>query len=310
MSRYRQIHCLIWNDDKFPFLSDDCKLIYFHLLTTPLSTPFGLYKASIGALADEIRWPVKRYEKAFREALKKGFIEYDERLYVVFIPKFIKYNQPQSPNVIKSWISIFNEVPGSHLKKSFLENAERYVGTIQEGIRQGSREAFREAFREGAAKAIDIQEQEQEQEQDIYIGIVGEPFTEPPQLTHLPDKLKNSRFRPPTIEAVMAYCRERGNNIDPEKFVAHYASNGWKVGKVKMSDWKSAVITWEHNQRGGSDNGRIRTNRSDPRDSALQSKEDAEIQGALALWQAAKKSPISDTGRTTDNDDVPDFSDK
>ena len=37
--------------------------------------------------------------------------------------------------------------------------------------------------------------------------------------------------------------------MDPEHFVAYYESNGWKVGKNNMKDWKAAVRSWE--QRDG-----------------------------------------------------------
>ena len=53
------------------------------------------------------------------------------------------------------------------------------------------------------------------------------------------------RFAPPTIEEVREYCRERGNKVDPEKFIDFYTSKGWMVGKNKMKDWKAAVRTWE-----------------------------------------------------------------
>ena len=56
---------------------------------------------------------------------------------------------------------------------------------------------------------------------------------------------KKKVFSPPTVEEVEAYCKERGNDIDPESFVAFYSSKGWKVGKSPMKDWKMAVITWE-----------------------------------------------------------------
>lgn len=49
----------------------------------------------------------------------------------------------------------------------------------------------------------------------------------------------------PTLEDVKTYCRERKNLIDPEKWFDHYTSNGWKVGKNPMKDWKAAVRTWE-----------------------------------------------------------------
>lgn len=32
--------------------------------------------------------------------------------------------------------------------------------------------------------------------------------------------------------------------IDPERFVDYYSSNGWKVGKNPMRDWKAAVRAW------------------------------------------------------------------
>ena len=53
------------------------------------------------------------------------------------------------------------------------------------------------------------------------------------------------RFRPPTVEEVEAYCFERNNKVDAERFVDFYASNGWRVGKNPMKDWKAAVRTWE-----------------------------------------------------------------
>ena len=64
------------------------------------------------------------------------------------------------------------------------------------------------------------------------------------------DKPKNTRFVPPTVEEVRNYCDERNNDVDPEKFVAYYTSNGWKVGKNPMKDWKAAVRTWEKNSYG------------------------------------------------------------
>lgn len=59
----------------------------------------------------------------------------------------------------------------------------------------------------------------------------------------------NKGFTPPTIEEVREYCLSRQNGIDPEEFVAFYTSKGWMVGKTKMKDWKSAIITWEKSRK-------------------------------------------------------------
>lgn len=56
---------------------------------------------------------------------------------------------------------------------------------------------------------------------------------------------KREKFKPPSVEDVRAYCRERMNNVDAEAFVAFYESKGWKVGSQPMKNWKSAVVTWE-----------------------------------------------------------------
>ena len=56
---------------------------------------------------------------------------------------------------------------------------------------------------------------------------------------------KPSRFTPPTYAEVQAYCIERGNAVDPGRFIDFYASKGWLVGKAKMKDWKAAVRNWE-----------------------------------------------------------------
>jgi len=54
-----------------------------------------------------------------------------------------------------------------------------------------------------------------------------------------------SKFSPPTIDDLKDYCKERKNQVDAEKWLSHYESNGWKVGRNPMKDWKASVRTWE-----------------------------------------------------------------
>lgn len=61
------------------------------------------------------------------------------------------------------------------------------------------------------------------------------------------DAVVGARTIPPTVEGVAAYCRERGNSVDPEAFVAYYEARGWMLGKVRMKNWQAAVRTWEKN---------------------------------------------------------------
>lgn len=61
------------------------------------------------------------------------------------------------------------------------------------------------------------------------------------------DKPPRTRFIPPTLEEVAAYCHERGHKVDPQRFHDFYTANGWTQGRGKpIKDWKAAVRTWEN----------------------------------------------------------------
>ena len=59
--------------------------------------------------------------------------------------------------------------------------------------------------------------------------------------------VKVKRFVKPTLNELELYCVERQNKVDIQKFFDHYESNGWRVGKNPMKDWRAAIRTWEKN---------------------------------------------------------------
>lgn len=162
---------MIWNDEYFPFCSDESQLVFFHMMTTPMRSPFGLYKASIEALAAEKRWTVEGYRKAFAEAFEKGFVKYDERHQVIYLPRYLPFNPPNNPNVVKRWGKVFEEIPNCPLKWECHEALKAFC----EGLSKAFMEAFNEAFPKASSKGMAIQEQEQEQEEAKAAGTAA-PF--------------------------------------------------------------------------------------------------------------------------------------
>ena len=65
--------------------------------------------------------------------------------------------------------------------------------------------------------------------------------TQEPQGTAKPARVC---FRKPTAQDVAEYATGICANVDPQEFIDHYTSNGWKVGKAPMKDWKAAVRNW------------------------------------------------------------------
>lgn len=54
-------------------------------------------------------------------------------------------------------------------------------------------------------------------------------------------------FAPPGLEEVVAYMTDQNGkspDIEAKKFISHYSSNGWMVGKNKMKNWRGAVGGW------------------------------------------------------------------
>ena len=72
--------------------------------------------------------------------------------------------------------------------------------------------------------------------------------------TDISVKKENKRFVKPTIEEIRAYIFEKGYTFDAEAFFAFYESNGWKVGRNPMKNWKMACTTWAKN-RNNNNNG-------------------------------------------------------
>lgn len=64
------------------------------------------------------------------------------------------------------------------------------------------------------------------------------------------EQKKRTYFKPPTVEEVAAYVKEKGYSVDAEKFVSFYDSKGWMIGKNKMQKWRAAVATWQRKQSG------------------------------------------------------------
>lgn len=64
-------------------------------------------------------------------------------------------------------------------------------------------------------------------------------------------KRGQKRFIPPTLEEVRAYCNERKNNVDPQRFYDYFTASNWYDSKGhKVKSWKQKIITWESYSNG------------------------------------------------------------
>lgn len=58
------------------------------------------------------------------------------------------------------------------------------------------------------------------------------------------DKEVKGKFKRPSIQEINDYCLEKNLQLDAQSFIDYYDSNGWKVGKNNMKDWKATARRW------------------------------------------------------------------
>ncbi|MEX2138595.1 MAG: hypothetical protein WD894_05000 [Pirellulales bacterium] len=157
MARFRKIDPRIWNDEKFRDLSDRGKLVFLFVLTHPHLTALGAMRGTPPGLAAELGWSQEDFAEAFQEVLRKGLAEHDQAAAFIALPNFLRYNQPESPNVVKAWASAVDLLPECALKNALLIRVKAFSKDLPE--------AFAKALPQAFAKGMANQEQKQEQKQ-------------------------------------------------------------------------------------------------------------------------------------------------
>lgn len=158
--RYSKVFRRMWNDAKFRRLSGpeaNAQTLWLRLLTGPELTNIpGVFVGGEAALAEALGWDLEGFRKAFAEVFREGLVKADWKARLVWVPKAIHYNRPESPNVIRSWRTQWDELPECALKAEAYRHLKAFV--------EGLSEPFGRAFVEALPDPSPNQEQEQEQE--------------------------------------------------------------------------------------------------------------------------------------------------
>ena len=129
--------------------------LFIRLLIGPELTNIpGLIIAGEQGLAEALGWPLKGFREAFAEVSAQGLAKADWGARLVWVPKSLKHNRPQSPNVVLSWRTMWVELPECDLKREAYQAMKRFFAEHQ---------AFAKAFAEACPDPSANQEQEQEQ---------------------------------------------------------------------------------------------------------------------------------------------------
>lgn len=96
------------------------------------------------------------------------------------------------------------------------------------------------------AKPTNLHMQNPKQNEDFAYSKSQAKSQESKQMNKISYSEENvTSFIIPTVEQIAKYCSERKNDINAVQFFNFYNKKGWTVGKIKMTDWKDSIITWE-----------------------------------------------------------------
>lgn len=98
------------------------------------------------------------------------------------------------------------------------------------------------------------------------------------------------KFSIPSLEEVKVYISERGSKVDAEKWLNHYTSNGWMVGKNPMKDWKSSVRYWEKSEFSEGGNAK-------PRQESFHNLTEEEAQREADAFNSIRRAPSEEVRR-------------
>lgn len=148
--RYRKISIRVWGDERFRQLSKpkpNAQTLWFYLLTGPHTSAVpGLFLSGEASLAEALEWPLPAFRRCFSELTAQTMALSDWEHRVVWLPKSVGHNAPESPNVVKSWATALDEIPECHLKRVAAQALRDFI--------EGMGEGFREALRKGWPPAL------------------------------------------------------------------------------------------------------------------------------------------------------------
>lgn len=223
MARYRKVDTRIWNDEKFREFSDDGKLAFLFVLTHPNLTSLGAMRATIAGLASEIGWKERKFRASIAAAQKRGMAEFDEAASLAWLPNFLRYNAPESPNVVRSWEGALDLLPECDLKRRLVVRVLEYVESLGEGFR----EALPEAFRKGMPNQEQEQEQEQEPEQEEERAGARVTSMDDFDLPYRSEKFREA------FAGWLEHRRRKRQPLEPD-------GKAWKIQRKELVEWGEA----------------------------------------------------------------------
>lgn len=172
------------------------------------------FNVALSALQASTKMTPKTVQKARKRLKELGLIDYYSR----------KGNQS----------AVYRVIPFEEQQSKFVGN--NYQQTVQQTVQQT--EFVGNNYQQTVQQTVHIPKDKQNN------NTKDKQVVDSKKESTTSKKKNAKKFIKPTLEEVKEYIVANGYYVDAAIFMDFYDSQGWKVGKNSMKDWKAAVRTW------------------------------------------------------------------
>lgn len=226
----RFIDSEMWNDSKFAddFTPED-KFFWLMLLTTRYGNLAGCFQISKKQMANDTGYNEQTIDNLLYRFINiHKIIDYDYETKEILILNWHKYNWTKSPKFKVSLDKFVEKIKNEKFKNHIIKSYEIYSSdTVSIPYQYDTSSiSISSSIRNSISNSKDLKEIGKEK-----------------------DNAKSKRFVKPTLEELVKYMEKYyipKSKREPmaNKFLAHYETVGWKVGKNTMISWKSGIAGW------------------------------------------------------------------
>lgn len=218
-----------WLDDKvIDLFSPEDRYFLLYLLTNPHTTQLGIYPINKRVIAFEMGYSLETVNVLLERFEKKyDMIRYSEKTSEVAIKNYLRHSVIKGGKPVEDLLrKEISKVKDQSLLKYIYKKLE-----TDHNLNQTVKSLL---------SLLNVNDNDNDNEVS-YTESHNDSYND-----SCNDTLKRKRFSPPTLEEVRAYCEERKNGIDPERFIDFYSARGWQFKNGQpVKDWKACIRTWE-----------------------------------------------------------------
>lgn len=142
MAEYAKLYKKAWTNPRLRGWSDDEKLLWLYLLSSPHSNCIGFYVLPKSYIAEDLNWTQRHLEKPLAALSDKGFVAYDDSSRTVLIPSWFEHNKIANDNHCKKAAAELSEIPFSPLIEAFAQVVKRLPDGLHKRLLDGLPERY------------------------------------------------------------------------------------------------------------------------------------------------------------------------